>query len=114
MKLPGGDKAYIDPRKLAGYALKPDHVEGGPKARVFAAALGLTAADAPILAEALLRAAATEEATFVGSSSDGDLFRIDFSLSHRSRTAVVRSGWVKPADGRPTRLTTVFVLKVTS
>lgn len=114
MKLPGGARAYIDPRKLAGYALQPDHVDGGPKARVFAASLSLTAADAPVLMRALHRAAAVEDALFIGRIDEGELYRIDFDMEHRGRSARLRSGWVKPDDGRPTRLTTVFVLRRTT
>jgi len=111
VKLPGGERAYIDPRKLGSYALNSVHVDGGAKARVFAAALGLRLQDAPVLERALLDVARDNEAIAMGSNPDGDLYRIDFLLTHRGRTARVRSGWIRPFDGTPTRLTTVFVLR---
>ena len=112
MKLPGGEGAYIDPRKLVDYALADDHREGGSdKARVFASMLGMRLADASFLTEALLAAAKTGEAASIGQGSHGALFRIDFDFQFKGRTARLRSGWIAPSDGGPTRLTTVFVLR---
>ena len=111
MKLPGGDSAYIDPRKLVAYALDVDHREGGAdKARVFDAVLGLGVADASVLSAALLAAARTREAVATGQSTYGALFRIDFVFSFNGRSARLRSGWIVPSQDGPTRLTTVFVL----
>jgi len=41
MRLPGGDAAVVDLRKLTEYCLNPDHPRGKHKARVFAT-LGFT------------------------------------------------------------------------
>jgi hypothetical protein len=46
MKLPNGDRAEIQMEKLTGYCLNPDHSSGKHKAKVFAAALGITAENA--------------------------------------------------------------------
>ena len=62
MKLPNGDKAIVAIEKLTAYALDPTHPKGRHKARVFARALGLTAADADFLRAELPRAAASEDA----------------------------------------------------
>ncbi len=43
MKLPNSDRAVVDIAKLRDYCLNPAHPRGRHKARVFAAALGLTA-----------------------------------------------------------------------
>ena len=40
MKLPGGEDAIVDPEKLTGYCLNPEHPRGKHKARVVATALG--------------------------------------------------------------------------
>jgi len=45
MKLPNGERAFVDMAKLRDYSLDPAHKEGRHKARVFAAALGLTRND---------------------------------------------------------------------
>jgi hypothetical protein len=63
MNLPNGDKAAVDLEKLTGYCLNPEHPRGKHKARVFAAALGLTADDAEHLRTCLLQAAIQDEAT---------------------------------------------------
>ena len=110
MKLPGGETAVIPPGKLAGYALNVDHPRGGPKARVFRAALGLGPEHTDVLAAALLHAARTEDAELLSYVVDqGTPYRIDFVLDFNSRSAVIRSGWIVPFDGSPTALTTAFV-----
>jgi hypothetical protein len=38
MKLPDGDKAIIDQRKIIDYSLSPDHDDGKHKARLFVTA----------------------------------------------------------------------------
>jgi hypothetical protein len=46
MLLPGADRAVVDIVKLRYYCLSPTHPRGRHKARVFAATVGLAAADA--------------------------------------------------------------------
>jgi len=109
-RLPGGDRAFIPPGKIAGYCLSPDHGEGRHKARVFASALGLTATDEELLAAALLAAARTENAELLLTDGLGARYRVDFRFDHNGRTAVIRSGWMVSAPGRAPYLTTAFVL----
>jgi hypothetical protein len=56
MTIPHADHAVVDIRKLHDYCLNPLHDEGKHKARVFAAALGMTGADAERLRDILLQA----------------------------------------------------------
>lgn len=56
MRLPNLEHAVIDIEKLRAYVLNPLHPEGRHKARVFLAALGVSADDATWLAR--LRATA--------------------------------------------------------
>jgi hypothetical protein len=56
VKIPNAEQAYIDDSKLRDYSLNPEHPRGRHKARVFAAALGLTQSDVDLLRAALLRA----------------------------------------------------------
>ena len=63
MKLPNGAKAIVDLRKLRDYCLNPDNPRGSNKARAFAAALGLKAADAEELRSVLFNAAIKGNAT---------------------------------------------------
>ena len=60
MKLPNGERAVVDVRKLQDYCLNPHHSRGRNKARVFAA-VGIGQADAELLREALLGAAKNAE-----------------------------------------------------
>ena len=62
MKLPNGDQATIDSRKVTNYCLSPDHEDGQYKAHLFMSVLGLTLQDADLLLDALRDAAATKEA----------------------------------------------------
>ena len=111
MKLPGGDNVEIDQRKLTDYALSPTHPVGKHKARLFALKLGLTRDDAPVLIEALRKAAASEDASPADVDAWGVRYRIDFLFRFSERSAMITSGWIVPADGSRTRLTSVFVMR---
>jgi len=63
VRLPGGDRAIVDPTKLTDYVLSEAHPRGRNKARVFCAALGLTQFEAAFLESALIAAAAQADAT---------------------------------------------------
>jgi hypothetical protein len=79
MKMPGGDAAIVDQRKLTGYCLNPEHPRGKHKARVFAA-LGYTAEKADELRAALLKAAASNDARAAGSDQFGDRCVLEFEI----------------------------------
>lgn len=111
MTLPGGDDVEIDQRKLTDYALSPTHPVGKHKARLFARKLGLTRDDAPALVEALRRAASSELAVFIAADQWGSRYRLDFLFRFAGRSAMITSGWIVPANGSRTRLTSVFVMR---
>ena len=98
MLLPGGDRAIVDSRKLRDYCLNPDNPRGSGKARVFAAALGLTAAR-------------TEEAELGELDMYGQRYTVDFKLETETWKAVVRSGWIILHNETAPRLTTCYVKK---
>jgi hypothetical protein len=110
MKLPNAESAVIDIRKLSDYCLNPLHDEGQHKARLFAAALGMTADDADELRAALLQAAVTHEAQFGRRDDYGQRYTLDFPLEWRGRRAVIRSGWIIEHDSDTPRLTTCYPL----
>jgi hypothetical protein len=58
VRLPNARRARIPTDKLVRYALDPSHERGRHKARVFASALGITAADWRYLHDAILGALA--------------------------------------------------------
>jgi hypothetical protein len=108
VRLPGGDRAQIDPRKLYGYLLSPTHQIGRFKARFFAA-LGHDAErwrelDADLRAQHL-----TQDAIPGESLRDGQLFTISAILKGRNgEAAFVRSVWFVPSDGSPPRFVTAY------
>jgi hypothetical protein len=110
MRLPNADRAEVDIRKLSEYCLSPVHPVGKHKATVFRAALGLTATDAHLLQEWLLRAAVSGEAVFGQTDEFGDRFQIDFEAAGPGGQAVIRSAWIVRAGEDFPRLTTCYVL----
>lgn len=110
MKLPNAEQASVDLAKLRDYALDPVHEEGKHKARVFAAALGLSRNDAGWLRERLLLAARNLDCTPGRKTEHGQRYAIDFDVTIRAQTARLRSAWnVRPTENFP-RLVTCYVL----
>lgn len=110
MRLPNPGRAVVDIVKLSNYCLNPQHEDGKHKARVFAAALGVSQNDAEWLQNRLL-AIAHEEAIFIRENQFGRLYLIDSRLETPRGAAVVRSGWIVRTGEDFARLTTCFVLK---
>jgi hypothetical protein len=108
LKLPNPDRAIVDIAKLRSYSLDLEHTRGGPKARVFRAALGLTVADAEWLRDRLLEVVALE-ATEAGVTEFGSRYVIDFTLQASGREARVRSSWIILKEEDFPRLTTCYV-----
>jgi hypothetical protein len=92
--LPNGDRAFVDPAKVAGYLLNPHHRLGQHKARVFAAALGLREPDAWALIAALKAAAVSGDALADGADVYGVRYVLEFELTHDGKTARVQSSWI--------------------
>ena len=110
MKLPGAEQAFVDLGKLRDYALDPVHPEGKHKARVFAAALGLSRSDAEWLRDQLLLAANNCDCTLGRKTEHGQRYAIDFDVTFHDKTARLRSAWnLRPGENFP-RLTTCYVL----
>jgi hypothetical protein len=109
MLLPNGESATVDIKKLRDYCLNSDSPRGRNKARVFAAVLGLTAADALILQARLLEVARTEEAVPGELDIYGQRYTVDFAMETETGQAVVRSGWIILHHETAPRLTTCYV-----
>ena len=100
----------MDVAKQRDYALDPVHEEGKHKARVFAAALGISRNDAAWLRDQLLSAARNSDCTPGRKTEHGQRYAIDFDVTIRGKTARLRSAWiVRPGENFP-RLTTCYVL----
>ena len=93
MRLPNGDRAIVDIRKLRNYCLNPHHLRGRNKARVFAS-VGIREPDAEILRSALLDAAVNADSQLGSQDEFGQRFFIDFDLTRHARTVSVRSAWI--------------------
>jgi hypothetical protein len=109
MIIPHADLATVDIRKLREYCLDPLHDEGKHKARVFAAALGMTAADAEALRDILLQAIKTHNAHLGYQDTYGQRYMVDFPLEWQGRRAIVRSGWIIEHGSDAPRLTSCYV-----
>ena len=109
MKIPNGERAVVDVRKVREYCLSPTHPRGRHKARVFASTLGFEQADAERLREELLRAVAVQDAVAGEADEFGRRYILDFVMSGPVGTAVVRSVWIVLAWEDFPRLTTCFV-----
>jgi hypothetical protein len=110
MKLPDGDRAVVDIAKLRDYCLSSTHPLGRHKARVFAAVLGLTAADTEDLRSALLEAARLLEVTPGETDEYGQRYTLDLIMVGPAGQATVRSGWIVRTGEDYLRLTTCYVL----
>jgi hypothetical protein len=110
MNLPNAGRAVVDIGKLRDYSLNSQHEAGKHKARVFKAALGLTADDAEWLRDKILSAAQTEEAVARPDSPFGANFVVDVLIEREGRTALVRTSWIVEFGTDFPRLTSCYML----
>jgi hypothetical protein len=112
MRLPNGENAVVDIRKLNEYCLNPENPRGRHKARVFRSSPGITANDAGDLREKLLHVAGiTESATIGESDVYGQRYVVDFEWTTAVGMASVRSTWIVLANEDIPRLTSCYVLR---
>ena len=110
VKLPNAEFAVVDVVKLRDYALSTSHPRGRHKARVFLAALGLTAANAEELRTALLESARTGDAVPGASEKFGTRYTVDFEMVGTTRRVRLRGSWIIRVDDGLPRLTSCYVL----
>ena len=111
MALPNSEQAVVDIIKIRDYCLNPEHRRGQYKARVFAAALGLTSEHAELLRQELLSAARTHQATPTEQDNYGQRYQIEFTITGpNGQQATIRSGWIVRRGENFARLTTCYVL----
>lgn len=108
MHVPSAEYATVDIRKLRDYCLNPWHPEGKNKARLFTAALGMTADNAEPLRDALLQAIQSHDAILGRRDAYGQRYQIDFAFDWRGRRAILRSGWIIEHGSNIPRLTTCY------
>lgn len=110
MPLPGADRAFIDPAKLADYCLSSTHPKGRHKARVFASATGLDRSHGDFLRAALLEAARTANAQMGDHDEYGQRYVVDFLLAGPKGQATVRSTWIVKAGEDFPRFVTCWIV----
>lgn len=110
MRLPFCENAVADIRKLTEYLLNPNHKDGKHKARLFKAALNLTAKDAEPLRLALLEAVKINDAILGKADRFGQRYTVDFRYEWQDRSATLRSGWIIEDESEIPRLTTCYPL----
>lgn len=108
MKLPNGEKAIIDERKIREYLVSRSHPVGRFKAKFFAG-LGFGPGNWQVLAAAILQVAANGDVQFVEDNVHGRKYLVSGTLTGpQGRSAAVVSVWiVKVGDDVP-RLVTVY------
>lgn len=109
-RLPHGDEAILDIRKIKDYCLNPVHPRGRHKARVFREALNLQGKDASWLRAVLLEAARSGKAVQVGEDAWGTYWRLDVTVRRQGKTAVVRTIWIVRTGDSVPRFVTCWVL----
>jgi hypothetical protein len=110
MKLPNGEQAIVDRRKIVDYCLSRDHDDGQHKAHLFLSILGLTSADSDFLIDALRKAAASSDIQLGKADNYGQRYVIDFELSGPSTKSLVRSAWIIRTGEAVPRLVTCYIL----
>ena len=110
MKLPNPGRAVVEIAKLRDYVLNPEHLRGRHKARVFAARLGFSAADAEAVRAILLRAAVDYDALPGRADRYGRRYTLELTMGGPAGLATVRSLWIVRRGEDFPRLTSCYVL----
>ena len=110
MKLPNGDQAIIDTRKIEEYCLSTKHDDGKHKARLFREILGITLDNSSLLTDALQQAVADDDATPGKVDRYGERYVIDFTMHGPAGIATVRSAWIVLTGETLPRLVTCYIL----
>jgi hypothetical protein len=108
MKLPNGDRAIIDLRKLRDYCLSPTHRYGQHKAKLFAGALGVAMKDLDLLYAALLTAAKEGDAFPTRDNGFGQIYEVKFAMTGNRATATILSVWIILKNEEIPRLVTCY------
>ena len=107
--LPGAAHPVIDPQKLTGYVLNPDHEDGGHKARLFRELLAITALDWRFLDAQIRQGVLTARVQRVRSESWGVKYHADIAVIGRNgAVGAVRTAWIVETGASP-RLTSAYL-----
>jgi hypothetical protein len=108
-RLPRAESATIPTDKLVRYALSPEHPRGRHKARVFASALGITAADWRYLHDQILDAVPTAAVRSTRITPFGIAYEVVVPIDGLNGASLpVVTTWILAGDAPP-RLTSTWV-----
>ena len=110
MQLPNGERALIDPLKVTGYSLDPEHDEGRHKAHLFESLIGINRQNSELLFNALEHAAVTGNAVMGKSDKYGQRYVIDFPFTGPGGKATIRAVWIIRVGEDFPRLVTCYIL----
>jgi hypothetical protein len=108
--LPKAAEAVVSPAKLRDYALSRQHPRGRHKARVFEAALGISAGDWEYLREQILQRVGRSPVVVLSTAHPhGTIYTVPMPIEGlNGATHQIITAWiVEPAE--PPRLTSVYV-----
>jgi hypothetical protein len=94
---------------LTSYAFNPYHTSGGPKARVFEAALGFNKDNAYDLMEQIRQGVGVTGSTPGKIDEHGARFTVDIWVKGPKGEGMVRTGWIYDPGSEDPRLTTMIV-----
>jgi hypothetical protein len=109
MKLPNGDKAVVEDRKLWAYVLNPKHPSGREHAYLFKLLLGIDLSNWKTLKAELLRAAREENALIGRTSSFGQKYEVRFEMAGARGRYIILSVWIIEAGDSVPRLVTAYI-----
>jgi hypothetical protein len=109
VKLPNAELAVVDIAKLHEYSLSQTHSEGKHKARVFAASLGFTTADAERLRVMILKAVLMHEAIQGAQDEHGTRYIVDFETQGLRDGVTIRTAWIIDEGETIPRLISCYV-----
>jgi filamentous hemagglutinin len=108
MHVPDADKATLNLKKITHYLLRPDHPEGGPKARFFMAC-GFSHDNVPAFEAALLAHPVRNVIAKTTKSPLGVKYSVECTLTTPDgRNPCIRTIWIDDADGTPPRFVTAY------
>ena len=108
--LPNLENATIDPRKLSGYALNPEHPVGGNKAKVFESTLGYNKSNADDLMKQVYSKLSESESVIGKLDQYGQRYTVDMNItSPNGNSKIVRTGWIIKPESTVPELSTIYV-----
>lgn len=110
MRLPNGERAVVDLRKITEYSLNHEHDDGKHKARLFRHLLGIGLENVEELVHAIKTAVREREAVPDRRDRYGDRYIVDFAYRGPANSATIRTVWIIRGGEDFPRLVTCYIL----